>query len=189
MLKAVHNPGRVRLPSPYPTESDVLLSSPTSWWSRWYVTTIIKITVRKRRTPLWKTSSSFQTDTFHICDIMFLLSWDNNTSLFSLLWQNLKSVTVIWGGPRGEAFQLSTSQSQFVKYCLAKKFLNVKLLPLTSKMWKKYLIIPIVIFISPVIGGKRKKSGERFYDSFRYLYITTSSLRMNYLSLCWNLLS
>lgn len=31
-------------------------------------------------------------------------------------------MTVIWGGPRGEAFQLSTSQSRFVKYRLAKKF-------------------------------------------------------------------
>ena len=57
-----------------------------------------------------------------------------------------------------------------MKYCLAKKFKNVKLLLLTSKMWKRYLIIPIVLFISPVIGAKRKKSGERFYDSFHYHY-------------------
>ena len=45
-------------------------------------------------------------------------------------------------------------------------------------MWKKYLIIPIVIFISPVIGGKRKNSGKRFYDSFHYLDFITSFLSM-----------
>lgn len=87
-------------------------------------------------------------------------------------------MTVIWGAPCGEAFQLATSQSRFVKYCLAKKFINVKLPVLTPKMWKKYLIIPIFLIISPVIGGKRKQNGERFYDSFQYLSFTTSSLGM-----------
>ena len=65
-----------------------------------------------------------------------------------------------------------------VKYRLAKVFIKVKLLLLTSKMWKKYLIIPIVIFVSPVNGGNGKKSGKRVYVSFRYLYFTTSSLGM-----------
>lgn len=87
-------------------------------------------------------------------------------------------MTVIWGAPCGEAFQLATSQSRFVKYCLAKKFINVKLPVLTPKMWKKYLIIPIFLIISPAIGGKRKQNGERFYDSFQYLSFTTFSMGM-----------
>ena len=45
-------------------------------------------------------------------------------------------------------------------------------------MWKKYLIILIVIFISQVIGGKKKKSGKRIHDSFHYFDFTTSFLSM-----------
>ena len=46
-------------------------------------------------------------------------------------------------------------------------------------MWKKYLIVLIVIFIFPVIGGKRKQSGKRFYDSFHYLDFTSYFLSIN----------